>query len=137
MERIGEENCQSQLRPQFGEEGWTEGKTIVEDVWLLQKVFRILQSDLAVGGGGGGVKGGGAADVKNPPKIQTPAFQFSLWDGRGQESFTYFMNHREGWMTGKPRENKGRSWPISVSAEALAVGVHHGNCGKCWVLVET
>lgn len=45
---------------------------------VATKVFRILQSDLAVPEGGvgvGWVKGGGAGDVRNPPGIQTPASQ--------------------------------------------------------------
>lgn len=83
MEAIGDQNCQSQLGPQFGEEGRIETKGIVEDVWLLQKVFGILQSVLAVGGRGGWVQEGGAGDVRNPPRTQTPAFRCSLWGGRG------------------------------------------------------
>lgn len=64
-EVIGGQNCQSQLR----EEGWLERREIVEDVWLLLKVFGILQSDLAVGEGvRGWAKEGGAGNVKNTPR---------------------------------------------------------------------
>lgn len=45
----------------------------MEDVWLLQNVFRFLQSDLAVAGRGGKEEGGGKEEeqeTRNPPRIQ-------------------------------------------------------------------